>query len=689
MVKRRLLTLLSVISVAATVAATLMVFAQDRVFDADDFASTLGSTLREPEVNDYLADEVSAALVDQIPNLAVSGPLLADVTGAVLESDTAIGIVEAAAREAHRVVFDGGEDTLVLELSDLVVSVQLALEAINPELAEGIPDDIESLTVDLSAGELTAGTVRLAEQMRMITAVLVVAAILLMLAVIALESSVFRGLARFGFVLGTSGLVLIVSVAAGAAVFASYGRTELERDALGAAWFAVLGDLDSWGWVLVVLGGLLASLGWAVANVGNVAGRARDAVAFVTAEPSTARGDVARAVALLALAAWALLSPVSLLATLLRVAGFGLAVFVIAELLDRFGLAERLDRVQERARTDEDPIALRSVLTRGAIGVTVLTALGVVAVVLLANDDDASALVDPDACNGHVELCDRRLDDVTFATAHNSMGSVANEFYLPNHLVPMRAMLDDGVRGFMIDTYYGRETADGGVLTSGGLLDVDTLDDDARRVAQQIADRQTGDLGQERVYLCHGYCEIGALDAVDELTVLRAWLEENPREVVVVIVQDATEPADTAQVFDEAGFGDLVHTQARGEPMPSLRDMIDSGRRVFVMVEENGDGVDWLHSAFEFSQETPFSFRSADDFTCESNRGVEDAPLFVVNHFITPALPSNQDANDFDLLLERVERCRDERGLHPNLVAVDFVGQGDVMAVVDRLNGVG
>ena len=139
MVKRRLLTLLSIVSVAATVAATLMVFAQDRLFDADDFATTLGSTLREPEVNDYLADEVSAALIDQLPNLAVSGPLLADVTGAVLESDTAIGIVEAAARQAHRVVFDGGEDTLVLELSDLVVSVQLALEAINPELANSPP----------------------------------------------------------------------------------------------------------------------------------------------------------------------------------------------------------------------------------------------------------------------------------------------------------------------------------------------------------------------------------------------------------------------------------------------------------------------------------------------------------------------------------------------------------------------
>jgi len=36
----------------------------------------------------------------------------------------------------------------------------------------------------------------------------------------------------------------------------------------------------------------------------------------------------------------------------------------------------------------------------------------------------------------------------------------------------------------------------------------------------------------------------------------------------------------------------------------------------------------------------------------------------------------------------RAEACRKERGMLPNFVAVDFYDQGDLFAVVDRLNGV-
>lgn len=65
-----------------------------------------------------------------------------------------------------------------------------------------------------------------------------------------------------------------------------------------------------------------------------------------------------------------------------------------------------------------------------------------------------------------------------------------------------------------------------------------------------------------------------------------------------------------------------------------------------------------------------------------------DAPLFIVNHFITLARPSNQTINDAEILGERVEQCAAERGQQPNLIAVDFIGEGDVMQVVDSLNGV-
>jgi len=63
-----------------------------------------------------------------------------------------------------------------------------------------------------------------------------------------------------------------------------------------------------------------------------------------------------------------------------------------------------------------------------------------------------------------------------------------------------------------------------------------------------------------------------------------------------------------------------------------------------------------------------------------------------MNHWIesTPTpRPSNAEiVNAYDFLLKRAKACRKERGMIPNLVAVDFYRSGDLLRVVDALNGV-
>ena len=225
-------------------------------------------------------------------------------------------------------------------------------------------------------------------------------------------------------------------------------------------------------------------------------------------------------------------------------------------------------------------------------------------------------------------------------------------------------------------------------MTSTAEPDASSLDPDALEAAERARDRATSSLADERVYLCHSLCEIGALPAADELREVRAWLDEHPGVVLVFIVQDATEPADTARIFEEAGLAQLAVSHIVGEPLPTLDDMLDENKRVFVMAEESGEGVDWLHDAFAVVQETPFSFRSEADFECGPNRGDADNPLFVVNHFLTPAFGRNGDINERDVLGDRLEQCREERGLLPNLIAVDFAATGDAVELADELNGV-
>jgi len=63
---------------------------------------------------------------------------------------------------------------------------------------------------------------------------------------------------------------------------------------------------------------------------------------------------------------------------------------------------------------------------------------------------DAGRVIDVTACNGHVELCDRRYDEVAYVTTHDAMSSAEDAFRLPNQHYRMWRQLEDGVRGFML-----------------------------------------------------------------------------------------------------------------------------------------------------------------------------------------------------------------------------------------------
>ena len=42
--------------------------------------------------------------------------------------------------------------------------------------------------------------------------------------------------------------------------------------------------------------------------------------------------------------------------------------------------------------------------------------------------------------------------------------------------------------------------------------------------------------------------------------------------------------------------------------------------------------------------------------------------------------------NAYDVLMPRAEQCMQERGLLPNIIAVDFYDQGDLLKVAQDLN---
>jgi hypothetical protein len=120
--------------------------------------------------------------------------------------------------------------------------------------------------------------------------------------------------------------------------------------------------------------------------------------------------------------------------------------------------------------------------------------------------------------------------------------------------------------------------------------------------------------------------------------------------------------------------------------------MVDSGRRLVVLQEEQGGGTayPWLLQGFDYVQDTGYTYPTVESFDCQLNRGRAASPLFLVNHWLsnfTTLYTDAQTVNAAEVLGPRVERCQAERGRLPNYVAVNWNNLGDVPQVVDQLNG--
>jgi hypothetical protein len=330
--------------------------------------------------------------------------------------------------------------------------------------------------------------------------------------------------------------------------------------------------------------------------------------------------------------------------------------------------------------------------------VLALAGLLVAGIAWLGRPPAAAVRLASNACNGAAELCGRRLDEVVFPGTHNSMSSAEiADWLFPQQERSIRAQLEDGIRALLLDVHYGIPV-EGHVKTdldseSGSREKLErAVGKEGVDAAMRIRDRLAGkDEGPRGLYLCHGFCELGATPLPGALEQIHEFLVQNPDEVLVLVVEDYVTPADLAGAFAESGLDGLVYRGTPGPPWPTLRELVDGRQRVLVLTETGRPGIPWIHPAFEVMQETPYHFARVEELSCVANRGGTAGSLFLMNNWIdtTPApKPSNAAiVNAYDALVARAKQCQAERGRLPTVLAVDFYRTGELFRAVRSLNG--
>src|SRR5438132_116737 len=161
--------------------------------------------------------------------------------------------------------------------------------------------------------------------------------------------------------------------------------------------------------------------------------------------------------------------------------------------------------------------------------------------ILLATTLALAAAAAPAAaqtCNGSSSLCARPFNRVVLPATHNSMSAASLGFQIPNQPVGIPDQLKAGVRGFLIDTHYGRRMADGAVAT----------DDDGK-----------GTGGVRDLYLCHVVCQIGESKLVPVLHSMRDFLRKHPGNVLLLDVEDYVTPKDFVAAMKRSGLATYAY----------------------------------------------------------------------------------------------------------------------------------
>ena len=662
-------------------------------FDSVNFGRRAAESLADPGVARYAANLIADRVEQRKPDLIAVRPILLATAETVVSSRPFRSVVEQAAVRAHRVALSEGSHRVILSLPDLNILVHEAVANANPALASRIPKSLDSTIAEVANGRIASALLRGARMGRALRvlwpALLTIAAGFYLLGLwLALDRR--RAMAVAGGALILTGLVLVGVVAANPLSLWIH-----DAEQLGLArglWRTYLRDLARLGLLLAGIGVLVAAgASSLLERIDPFDGITRFARRIAT-PPEMRSRRILWGVAAFVTGCLVLLNPVFAVACVGAVAGVCVAYMGARELFRVF--VEAVDASALAA--PRTPSGRRRIVTV-AISALVLMCCGVWA--FWGKPTPVTAVASAvTACNGFSQLCDRTMDQVVFPGAHNAMSNQeAPGWMFPHHEAGMAQMLRDGVRALLIDVHYG--------FAGGARIKTDmTAEPNAEKIkaavgvegydaAMRIRERLIGvDESQRKAYFCHGFCELGAYAVEPALRDIRDFAVAHPDEVLILIVEDYITPQDLASAFDKSGLLALIYTDKPGPPWPTLRQLIESGKRILVFIESGRAGVPWLRPAFETFQETPYSFHKIEDFSCRANRGGDAGSLFQINHWIdtTPAPRASNAAivNAYPFLLARAQKCSVERRHLPNIIAVDFYRTGDLFAVVNKLNGV-
>jgi hypothetical protein len=683
---------LLVVALAFIAIGSPLLYAREQIFNADELADKTVETLDDADLRNAIAHRVTEVLIRKVnPDLISVKPLLEAGTAGIVGTGAFKALLHAGVSNAYRSLVEG-KDNPVVTVANVGVLVTEALKQFQPQLARKVPPGFDTTLVKIGKGGWATDLAQGAEKIRALGLILPALGLLALVGSIALAPDRRRAVIRAGAGLALLGLVAVAGLIVIQAVIDARIEGDTNTGAFDAIWDAFVGPLQTSFLIVGGFGVIVASAASSALRPAEHGVFLRRAWGLLATEPTTTRGRLIWA-ACLTIAGLLMIFESEVVLRLALLAGGAYLLSRAASTVIALG--------GEPVTADQSRIERRRILVWSGVSIATAALAGVVLVGILTGgaDREHRGLESGDGCNGSTLLCRRTLDEVVFGATHNSYaGANYPGFLFPEQDNTIPKQLDAGVRGLWIDTYYGipgrRVYTDTSKLDPALIAQIrESLGkkfyEAGNRLRSQIA-KPPAD-AKPKIYLCHGFCELGAVSASKTFEQIAQFMADNPREVLIIDLEDYTTPKDTQALIEKTGLADYVYRGPQGPPWPTLRKMIDSGGRILLVAEHMTGGASWYRPLNSTIQETPFDFKTPAQMTCRGGRGRRDTSLFLINHWIntdpTPKPSKAAKVNARKFLVDRARECERKRQF-PNVLNVDFYKQGDLFGAVDELNGV-
>ncbi|TQS36189.1 hypothetical protein Golomagni_03366 [Golovinomyces magnicellulatus] len=274
-------------------------------------------------------------------------------------------------------------------------------------------------------------------------------------------------------------------------------------------------------------------------------------------------------------------------------------------------------------------------------------------------------------CNGNAALCSRKYSNVTQVGTHDS--AFVGEFVTQNQIMSVSEQLVAGIRFLQTQAH-----------VKNGVLQ-----------------------------MCHTSCDLeDAGTLVKYLSTIKNFIELNPNEVITLLLTNgdrASVPMFDADMVNSglAKYAFIPPKQLAMDEWPTLQELIEAGKPLVMFLDygANSGQVPYILDEFKYFFETPFDVTDPNFSSCALDRppASDGANLMMVTE--KSSLPSDRSILGGILIPDRdasprtnaatgagsigahSDLCRQKWGRKPNMILIDYFGNGDALTAQNNING--